>query len=102
MPSKMTGEEVTVWQQLLSEALPRGASRAGGNSGVEVDCVASCWAFRASALSLTVSMTRPKGEWEASKVGGAWLQVAVTLLVLTALRKIWKERRPGGGLLTPD
>ena len=88
MPSKMTGEEVTVWQQPLSKVLPKGASRAGGNGGTEIDCVASCLAFLASAHNLMVSMTRPKGEWEASKVRGAWSQVAVTLLVLTALRGI--------------
>ena len=85
MPSKMTGEEVTVWQQLLSDALPKGASRAGGNDKVEVDCVASCWAFRASALSLMVSMSRPKGEWEASKVCGVWCEVVDTPMVEAAL-----------------
>ena len=52
------------------------------------DCVASCLAFLASAHSLMVSTTRPKGEWEASKLGGAWMAVAVTLMVLTALQGI--------------
>ena len=88
MPSKTIGEEVTVRQQPLSKVLPKGASQAGGSGGTEIDCVASCLAFLTSAHNLIVSMTRPKGEWEASKVRGAWLQVTVTLLVLTELRGI--------------
>ena len=67
-----------------------------------VDGIASCLASLASAQNLMVSMTRPKGEWEASRLGSAWLAVKLALSALPTQLGAEEGRRPDGGLLSPD
>ena len=64
------------------------------------DCVASRLTLLASAQRRMVSMTRPRGEQKASRLGDARLAVTLTLLVLPTLLGTGKGRRPGGGLLS--